>query len=74
MSDIKEEQKRLYKRAEENDIKLLQEENKRLNRSKHRPKNRREEAIALRKECLEKGISLRDVMKERRAKRLFDKN
>ena len=31
MSDIQEEQKRLYKRAEENDIKLLQEENKRLN-------------------------------------------
>ena len=31
MSDIKEEQKRLYKRAEENDIKLLREENKRLN-------------------------------------------
>jgi hypothetical protein len=27
MSDIQEEQKRLYKRAEENDIKLLQEEN-----------------------------------------------
>ena len=31
MSDIQEEQKRLYKRAEENDVKLLQEENKRLN-------------------------------------------
>ena len=31
MSDIQEEQKRLYKRAEENDIKLLQEENKQLN-------------------------------------------
>lgn len=31
MSDINEEQKRLYKRAEENDIKLLQEENNRLN-------------------------------------------
>lgn len=31
MSDIQEEQKRLYKRAEENDIKLLQEENNRLN-------------------------------------------
>lgn len=31
MSDINEEQKRLYKRAEENDIKLLQKENKRLN-------------------------------------------
>ncbi len=30
MSDIQEEQKRLYKIAEENDIKLLQEENKRL--------------------------------------------
>ena len=30
MSDINEEQKRLYKRAEENDIKLLQEENKKL--------------------------------------------
>ena len=30
MSDIQEEQKRLYKRAEENDIKLLQEENKKL--------------------------------------------
>ena len=27
MSDIQEEQKRLYKRAEENDIKLLKEEN-----------------------------------------------
>ena len=27
MSDINEEQKRLYKRAEENDIKLLKEEN-----------------------------------------------
>jgi hypothetical protein len=31
MSDIQEEQKRLYKRAEENDIRLLQEENNRLN-------------------------------------------
>lgn len=31
MSDINEEQKKLYKRAEENDIKLLQEENNRLN-------------------------------------------
>lgn len=31
MSDIQEEQKRLYKRAEENDIKLLQEENNKLN-------------------------------------------
>ena len=31
MSDIQEEQKRLYKRAKENDIKLLQEENERLN-------------------------------------------
>ena len=31
MSDINEEQKRLYKRAKENDIKLLQEENERLN-------------------------------------------
>ena len=31
MSHIQEEQKRLYKRAEENDIKLLQEENNRLN-------------------------------------------
>ena len=30
MSDIQEEQKRQYKRAEENDIKLLQEENKKL--------------------------------------------
>ena len=30
MSDIQEEQKRLYKRAEENDIKLLKEENKKL--------------------------------------------
>ena len=30
MSDINEEQKRLYKRAEENDIKLLQEEINRL--------------------------------------------
>ena len=30
MSDIKEEQKRLYKRAEENDIKLLKEEINRL--------------------------------------------
>ena len=30
MSDMQEEQKRLYKRAEENDIKLLQEENKKL--------------------------------------------
>ena len=30
MSDINEEQKRLYKRAEENDIKLLKEENKKL--------------------------------------------
>lgn len=30
MSDIQEEQKRLYKIAEENDIKLLQEENKKL--------------------------------------------
>ena len=31
MSDIQEEQKRLYKRAEENDIKLLKEEINRLN-------------------------------------------
>lgn len=31
MSDIQEEQKRLYKRAEENDIKLLREEINRLN-------------------------------------------
>lgn len=31
MSDINEEQKRQYKRAEENDIKLLKEENNRLN-------------------------------------------
>ena len=30
MSDIQEEQKRLYKRVEENDIKLLREENKKL--------------------------------------------
>jgi hypothetical protein len=30
MSDIQEEMKRQYKRAEENDIKLLQEENKKL--------------------------------------------
>ena len=30
MSDINEEQKRLYKRAEENDIKLLRKENKKL--------------------------------------------
>lgn len=31
MSDIQEEMKKQYKKAEENDIKLLQEENKRLN-------------------------------------------
>ena len=30
MSDIQEEQKRQYKRAEENDVKLLQKENKKL--------------------------------------------
>ena len=31
MSDLQEEQKRLYKKAEENDIKLLKEEINRLN-------------------------------------------
>ena len=36
-------------------------------------RNRREEAIAFRKECLEKGISLRDVMKEYRLKALNNK-
>ena len=45
-------------------------ENRRLIRNR----NRREEAIAFRKECLEKGMSLRDVMKDRRSKRVFDKN
>lgn len=37
-------------------------------------RNRREEEIAFRKECLEKGMSLRDAMKARRAKRAFNKN
>ena len=36
-------------------------------------KNRIEESIAFRKECFAKGISLKDAMREKRAKLLANK-
>ena len=44
---------------------------KTLNRN---PKNRINELKSFRKECIEKGISLKDVIKERRLKRLTQDN